>query len=131
MIDIKLLIFFIVLLCIIFLFKYINYNSKKVETNTKNKINKEFYELILSSIEITKIIYISNRNMDGYKYLTKINNTLNHLLIEYHIDFNQKNKIKSNILELKNLLLGLNSYKRNEDFIISEILNIITNEKNN
>ncbi len=114
----------VVLVFIIFKKEDCDY-KKEMDTITSNNI---IYNQIVKNFEICKILFICNRNLDGVTILNNIYNLIIYLNNENFLNFNTKLKLNNNVIELKNLLLSLDSFKKNESDILNKII-LLLNKK--
>ena len=131
MFDLTTIIYVLAIIGILLVLIIIKKESSYINENYKyDKYSDTLYNIINHSINITKYLYISNRNIEANKYLTQIKNSIEVLVEDNYLDFNKKIKIQELILELKNLLLSLNSFKQNESKLINELLTLINKDEN-
>jgi hypothetical protein len=126
MFDITSIIYVLAIIGILILLLILKKESSYPDFNEENKITKnKIYTFTIDSIYILRYLYISNRTIEGNKFLTKIKDNIIYLNEIQYLDFNKRNKLMSEVLELKNLLLSLNAFKINEDKLINEIIKIL------
>ncbi len=126
MFDITSIIYVLAIIGILILLLILKKESSYPDFNEENKITKnKIYTFTIDSIYILRYLYISNRTIEGNKFLTKIKDNIIYLNEIQYLDLNKRNKLMSEVLELKNLLLSLNAFKINEDKLINEIIKIL------
>jgi uncharacterized protein (UPF0305 family) len=131
MFDLTTIIYILAIIGILLILIIIKKESRYInENNRDEKYLDALYNIINHSISITKHLYVCNRNIEANKYLNEIKHSIKVLLEKNYLDFNKKIKLKELILELKNLLLSLNSFKQNESKLINELLTLINKDEN-
>jgi hypothetical protein len=130
MFDLTTIIYTLGIIGILLILIIIKKESTFINENNDDKYLDPLYDIIAHSIGITKHLYVCNRNIEANKYLIQIKDSIEVLVENNYLDFNKKIKLQGLILELKNLLLSLNSFKQNETKLINELLTLINKDEN-